>query len=669
MMKENTTNENRMQEAADALVKLADQQFEAAKAAGRDASAAYWDPDISGSDLLRSVLAIKGKEAFDGWAADVLDDAAQQADHEKHEAEERAKYLATYNTLDGFDDYFDGAEDWQPPQESPRPAFLSVPNPDDDDGHLEEVVQQDIKATNQRIDRYIQQFTDARVRLTTGRVSQRPTACAVSGQTAGAQHKTVGGDDDGASDPDAAPITIIAPAAPEDLKDTPQYNARLASFARAKKLAGLAAKGRKYKDMDLTPGPAGNCDAGIGHESILSTLSRALVDPDPLDQIIPDPHKAAAEVPGPDGKSQQLPYHRFLRKAIMTQRDPAATPAQKMLADKYHQMALPGLVAVIKTTCRKLGLRGVDVDGVAQHLLHRIFKDTRFEDQPNVDVPTMLESQFQTIDKAITYANFSSETASHQDASQYTDRPEVDDDDDDSGNRRLEKAAFRARRDEHMDETPEDRLRAGIILDRPVAEAAPGVDRFVAPVEDHEETNAERRARQTAEERRAINLKHQLLDGLQATPAHERNAAISALAAHLVQHPEPILLTLLQNDADSDRKSKKKNRDPLVVDLVQAVTKAAQLAQAEALFVKPAGETPSLDMDGALIQYAGLPQAEARERAQTVMSSLCELQDDTRQHVTGRLQARAVNKNGKFPSDVQRGAKALLDALAPKGDA
>ncbi|MBU2859423.1 hypothetical protein HF290_03040 [Acidithiobacillus ferrooxidans] len=668
--------QNRMQEAAATLVKLANQQFEAAKAAGRDASAVYYDPDISGSDLLRSVRADMGTKAFDRWEEDVLNGAAQQADLEKYEAEERAKYLAAHNTLDGFDDYFDGAEDWQapvpkdesvpqPPQEAPRPAFLSAPNPDDDDGYLDEVVQQDIRATNQRIDRYVLQFTDARARQATGRVSQRPTTCAVSGQTAGAQHKTTGGsDDDPASEPPA--VTIIAPVAPENIEDTPQYLARRATLARAKKLAELAAKGHKYKDMDLTPGPAGNCDAGIGHESILPTLSRFMVDPDPLDQIIPDPHKAAAEVPGPDGKSQQRPYHRYLRKSILTQKNPAATPAQKMLADKYHQMALPGLVAVIKTTCRKLGLRGVDVDGVAQHVMHRIFEDTRFEDQPNVDVPTMLESQFLTIDKAITYANFSLETGSHQDASRYTDRPDVaDDDDGDSGNRRLEKAAFRARRDEHMDETPEDRLRAGIILDRPAAEAALGVDRFMAHAEDHDETNAERRARQTAEELRAINLKHKLLDGLRGTPDHERNAAIAALAAHLVQHPEPLLLTLLQNDVA--RKKSKKSLDPLVVELVQAVTKATRLAKVEALFVKPVDEAPTLDLHSALIQFASLPQAEARERAPAVMSGLCELQDDTAQHVKGHLQARAFNKNGKFPADVQQGAKALLDALAPKG--
>lgn len=540
-----------------------------------------------------------------------------------------------------------------------------------DPGYVRRVSNALAQVHNERISLRVCRMQDiARARQATGRVSQRPTAaCAVSGQTAGAQHKTVGGDDDGAGDPDAAPVTIIAPAAPEDLKDTPQYLARRATLARAKKLAELAAKGHKYKDMDLTPGPAGNCDAGIGHESILPTLSRALVDPDPLDQIIPDPHKAAAEVPGPDGKSQQLPYHRFLRKAIMTQRDPQASPAQKMLADKYHQMALPGLVAVIKSTMRKRKLHGVDIDGLAQHVMHRFFEDADFTSQPNVNVPTLLNTNIITIDDAITYSNFSVEDASHNDAARYTDRPDVDDEDDgDSGNRRLEKAVFRARRDELMDETPEERLRAGIILaDSQVADATWGVDRFTAHAEDHDETNAERRARQTAEELRAINLKHQLLAGLRGTPDHERNAAIAALAAHLVQHPEPLLLTLLQNDVA--RKKSKKSLDPLVVELVQAVTKATRLAKVEALFVKPVDEAPTLDLHSALIQFASLPQAEARERAPAVMSGLCELQDDTAQHVKGHLQTRAANKNGKFPADVQQGAKALLDALAPKGDA
>ena len=467
------------------------------------------------------------------------------------------------------------------------------------------------------------------------------------------------------------PVTIIDPAAPEDLHFTPAYARRRATLARAGKVKKLAAKGVLYKDMDLTPAPSGNCDTGLGHGSTLETLSRAVVDPDPLDQIIPDPHKAAAEVPGPDGKSRQRPYHRFLRKSILVQRDAKASRAQKMLADKYHQMALPGLVSVIKATCRQMELRGVDVDGAAQHIMQKVFEDTRFEDQPNVDVPTILKTNFLTINQAITFSNFSVEDASHQDASQYTDRPDVDDDDDDddSGNHRLEKAAFRARRDEHKDETtPEERLRAGIILDHPAAEAAPGVDRFVAPGEDYEETNAERCARQTADERRAINLKHQLLDGLQGMPAHERNAAISALAAHLAQHPEPLLLTMLQNDVKHKKKSA---RDPLTMVLLDAVTKATGFAAAEALFAKPApaDETSSRDLDRALILYAGLPQAEARERAQAVISSLCELQDDTRQHVTGRLQARAVNKNGKFPADVQLGAQTLLEALAPKGDA
>ncbi|MHB8225061.1 hypothetical protein [Acidithiobacillus sp.] len=661
--------QNRMQEAAKVLVELANQQSEEAEAAGRNAFDAYRDPDISVSDLLRSVLADMGTKAFDRWEEDVLDDAAQQA----HENAERAKYLAEHGNLDGFDVFYncDPGYEAEDPAEAivepivevtdaegapprPRPAFLSVPSPDDDDGYLDEVVQQDIQATNQRIDRYIQQFTAARVRQTTGQVGQRPTACAVSGQTAGAQHKTVGGDDDGASDPDAAPVTIIAPVAPEDLKDTPQYNARRATLARAKKLAELAAQGRKYKDMDLTPGPAGNCDTGIGHGSTLETLSRVMVDPDPLDQIIPDPHKAAAEAPGPDGKSQQRPYHRFLRKSILTQKNPAATVAQKMLADRYLQMALPGLVAAVRAHTRATGLRGVDVDGVVQHLIHKVFVQSKFDQQPNVNVPLVLGDNLKNINQAITFSNFSVEDASHQDASRYTDRPDVDDDDDgDSGNHRLEKAAFRARRDEHKDETPEERLRAGHLLDAgPVADATLGVDRFAAPVEDHDETNAERRARQTADERRAIALKRRLLDALNDLPADRRAAEIQRIAEHLAQHPDPLLLTLLRNDSNSKHKN---DRDPVTVTLLDAVSRAVRFAEAESLF-KP---KPTLDEDLEMFATGDLDAlADNRHLA------LDALRDKhgypNKGNLVSALHTRMENKKGKFSKAVQQVARILL---------
>jgi hypothetical protein len=316
----------------------------------------------------------------------------------------------------------------------------------------------------------------------------------------------------------------------------------------------------------------------------------------------------------------------------------------------------------LPTACaRKADIRGVDIDGCVQHLIHKVFVSTDFSKQPNVNVPAMLEKNFQTVDKAITFSNFSVEKASHQDASRYADRPDVDDDDSSNGDY-IDKAVFRAKRDDHGNETPEEKLCSGIILDPAHQDADPEPADTAQP---HEQTTAARRARQTAEECRAINLKHRLLDGLQATPEHERDATISAIAAHLAQHSEPLLLTLLENDVTS---KSKKNLDPLVVKLAQAVAKAVRFADVEALLSHPRKKSDDQELDSMLVLTAGRSAEEIKARAEAIMSRLSYLDGcDTAQHTRDKLQTRAVNKCGKFPADIQQAATLLLAATQKKG--
>lgn len=491
---------------------------------------------------------------------------------------------------------------------------------------------------------------------------------AVSGQTAAAQHTSTGGSND---DDPAPSVQSVDPVAPDFVKNTQAYLNRLASAARAKKIEELAAAGKAPKAMDLTPA-LGNCDAGIGHESILHTLSRDIrVDPDPLDRIIPDPYRAAAEAPNAAGKSMQLQYHRFLRKAILVMRNPVASPVQKIRGNQCLLLALPGLLRVIKAHCRKWGLVGVDVDGVAQHLIQKLVKEAKFDEHPNQDVPHILYENLQTIDQAITFSNFSTEDCSHQDAARFTDRPAAAEDDDE-GPDPLDKAVHqqyssrqreRGVRELWADGTLDpsllhlhDTRQAESHRDDSQQDAdATTVDTIFAAPDAHEETNAERRARQTADERRAIALKHRLLDGLQAMPEAQRGAAIQGIAQHLARHPDPLLLTLIRNDVDL---KSKKARDPVAVQLLAEVSKTVKRAEVEAIAFKP---KPSTDMDAGLVLFAGLPAEDARARALDTMAALRAVMDDTQQHVVDALRTRARNARGIFPKSVQQGATSLLN--------
>lgn len=510
----------------------------------------------------------------------------------------------------------------------------------------------------------------AAARPAPGLATATATVGATSGQTAAAQHTSTGGSDD---DPDPAPaVQIIDPETPEFVKGTRAYNNRLASAARAKKIEKLAAQGVAYKAMDLAPS-LGNCDAGIGHESILPPLSRAQVDPDPLDQIIPDPYKAAAETLNAAGENQQRPYHRFLRKAILAMRNPLASPAQKVLSDQYLIMAMPGLAAVVRAYYRKLDIRGVDVDGTVQHLVQKICQDADFDDQPNPNAPGILDGNAQTINQAITFSNFSVESASHQDAARFTERPAADDDDDE-GPDPLDKAVHQQhsrQRDQDVRELRGDSLDPTILAlhdnlraesDLPTPEDACGDDDDIeglAAPEAHEETSAVRRARQTDDELRASTLKHRLLTGLRDLPVGQRDVEIQVVARHMAQHPDPMLLTMLYNDVQGKKKAA---RDPVTVALHAAVFKAVRFSPAEALFApKPQEEAGGLDLDGALALYAGLPLEDCRARAQETMSALCGLLDDTRQHVVGALQTRAANRQGRYSPTIQRAATTLLE--------
>jgi hypothetical protein len=484
---------------------------------------------------------------------------------------------------------------------------------------------------------------------------------ATSGQTAAARHTSTGGSDDGDPAPAAQVIDFVAP---EFVPDTRQYLARRHALARAQKIAELAAEGIPPRDMDLTPAPWGNCDTGIGHESILPTLSRAQVDPDPLDQIIPDPYKVAAAVPSAAGENQQRPYHRFLRKAILVMRDPAASPAQRVLSDKYLGMALPGLAAAVRAYARKADLRGFDVDGCVQHLLHKLIVAADFDLQPNPNIPHTLRTNFQTIDQAITFSNFSIQSGSHQDASRYTDRPEVEEDEDAPDP--MDRAVFHAWWNDHQSGTAEDKMRAGVILDPrgPVGAGSEPADAaaFLAwderrRADDHlEETDAERHAHQVEEEIRISNIKHKLLDALLDMPAAARDAAIRDLADHLAQHPEPLLLEMLGNDCTP----RKRKTDPVTAQLLDAVRKKARLAAAEALF-KPA--PAQSDLDHELVRLGRMSDVTISDCRAQYIDKLYETVGGFhhRNNLRSALKTRALNKRGKFPPEVERVALLLLD--------
>jgi len=616
------------------------------------------DNDISNFELLDSEMR---QRLYAFWERDIFDDAVILAADPALKA--FAKRLPdmgidqceTFEKWCGGDsgvanDYWANPEPLQVDKPADKPAgassFCPAPEPDPYDDsmtYLQQVRAEQAMAALMR-SKAMRAALAATAQPSAAPQRAMPEA-GVSGQTAAAQHTSTGGSDD---DPDPA-ITIIPPQAPVDIQGTRAYKNRLATLKRAAKAKGLAAKGTDPRRMDLTDS-AGGCDTGIGHGSTLATLSRAQTDPDPLDQVIPDPYRAAAEDPDREGKVLQLPYHRFLRKAVLVMRDPSASAAQKIMGDLYLLMALPGLSATVRAHYLKRDIRGIDVDGTVQHLIYKVYKGTRFWEQPNPNIPDLLDKNVQDVDQAITFASFSAERGSHRDAARYTRRPDDDEDDDEgTGVDLLDKAAHQQHDqgiDHHTLQAESDGLHT--------SDAAEGDD--IETLEDTaaEEDTAERRALQTAEERRASDLKHRLLAGLQALPAEQRAAEIRAIAQHMAQHPDPILLTMLYNDVQG---KKKKDRDPLAAALQAEVFRATRFTPVDA-YTAP---KPAAVLNAALALYAGVPDDECLTNACQVLSALCEVMEDTRQHVVEALQTRARNARGSFSSEIQQAAATLLE--------
>ncbi len=162
---------------------------------------------------------------------------------------------------------------------------------------------------------------------------------------------------------------------------------------------------------------------GIGDGSVPDLLAiasklGAIGDPDPDDQIIPDPHKPSGRHAGSHLPNRMHITFRCLRKAIPTLRDPLASPRQKLTADKYILLSIPGLVSAVRSHLRKKTIWDADslIDGVVQRLLHKLYESHDFARQPNPNLQQVLALNVRDFSDLLTFSAFSQETLSQADA-------------------------------------------------------------------------------------------------------------------------------------------------------------------------------------------------------------------------------------------------------------
>ncbi len=355
--------------------------------------------------------------------------------------------------------------------------------------------------------------------------------------------------------------------------------------------------------------PADADEAAIDALLAAATSTPAQPDPDPFDLVIFDPCKNDPRVIA----YGDTPRARYIRKAIVATSLKIGHPA----TDYYVSHLLASLTRVIKSRVRLMSLRipkeaAADmVQSVAVSILQKLAAKHEFDKIPNPNLMQLV----------VKYIKI---PANLREVSAWTTRSDT------SGLDMLDVADGLARppdisfvpdyfdMDKHPDDVPPITSEAFRQHEKKCREAG---------------YNAQRAAPTTRAEDE--NISHDPLENMaQPDPMQD-----------------PFMLTWARELIASKRM-------PDVVDDPDGVV---QRAVKEALFFASGPEEAGdLDLDGALVLYAGLPEEDARARALNTMRALCEVMDDTRQHIVGNLRARAANRKGQFSPEVQQGAAALL---------
>ncbi len=422
-------------------------------------------------------------------------------------------------------------------------------------------------------------------RRTIKQPSQVSTPRAVSGQTAGAQHKTTAGDGDGDPEPAAHPV-----------------------------------KSKKSKKPVLEVLAAAAADLGIAPV-------RAAEDPDPDDQVIPDPCKNDPRVPAYGDTSRT----RYIRKAISAAKGHRTGRA----ADFYTAQVTASLQRMIRFHLNNLDIQAPAdlVEQAATSLLLGLVKKHNFSRIPNPNLHDLVSKNIKNRANLREVANRTREKGDSQTGVDLLD------------------------------------VEAGLVRPKgPLPEVV--LDYYSADLDPQAPADKAHRAyAQEARRRTAVG------------PQPAECPAFTS-AAHRVQaHKELDLLEYAARAVPTTNAEDDFGFDDPLDDLVSGNAMDDPFLRTWAQELVDQGQMPAIedDPDGdvrraidacglmtlnveeVLLMVANLSDEAVQDRAPAIFKAMaCVEGCDTAQHRADLLRTRAVNKQGKFSPAIQQAAASLL---------